>query len=412
MRLLFLLPANAISGGVFVVFEHARRLQARGHEVTLAFADIASNKNISIYPGMEDVETVYLTEIAQERVFDIALATWWETAYLIHKVTAKHYGYFVQARESYFYSQESIFPLLVQHSYNAGFHVLTISRSLSKYLSSWLGYEPAVIPNAVESEVFASSVPILPPASGFRRVLVEGVPRSHVKRTELALEVLEHFPELEVVLLSQCDKPDGKYSVSHTFEAIPYSHVPPIYRSCDFILKLSREESFARPVLEMFAAGGTAVVAEFAGHEEYILHDHNALTVPVNDKDAAIKAVARLIGEPGLMARLSREASATARTRCLGQSNDLLADELDQIFASEITKHRPLEELWSSFTAAGGIRQYESTLEKMQNQCESLVAENTSLRNTIEKITCSYSYQLGNKIAKPLRHVRKLLNLY
>jgi hypothetical protein len=50
-----------------------------------------------------------------------------------------------------------------------------------------------------------------------------------------------------------------------------------VYRSCDDILKLSLVESMFGPPLEMFHCGGTAIVYNVTGHDEYIVHGRNAL---------------------------------------------------------------------------------------------------------------------------------------
>jgi len=87
---------------------------------------------------------------------------------------------------------------------------------------------------------------------------------------------------------------------------------PRIYRSCDLIVKLSYIEGMFGPPLEMFHCGGTAVVYDVPGHEEYIDSGRNAIVIPVGDEAAAIAAVDRLKNDLVLRAHLKKGARETA----------------------------------------------------------------------------------------------------
>src|SRR6185503_2631305 len=125
-------------------------------------------------------------------------------------------------------------------------------------------------------EWFRDVAPRIPRRGGRVRMLVEGSAAYACKRIPLAFAVLAEVPEAETIYLT----PDGRghphWRIDHAFAKVPYREVPSIYASCDILLKLSSEESFALPVLETFASGGTAVVSAFRGHAEYIGHGHNA----------------------------------------------------------------------------------------------------------------------------------------
>ena len=55
-----------------------------------------------------------------------------------------------------------------------------------------------------------------------------------------------------------------------------------IYRSCDVIVKLSYVEGMFGPPLEMFHCGGTSIVYDVTGHDEYIVHGKNGLVAKKN----------------------------------------------------------------------------------------------------------------------------------
>ena len=161
-------------------------------------------------------------------------------------------------------------------------------------------------------------------------MLVEGPGGLWYKRIDLAFSVLKRLTEAETLYLSSDGVRHADWRVDHYFERVPYRDVPGVYASADVLLKLSKEESFSRPILEMFAAGGTAVVAAFEGHDEYLRDGYNCLVVPIDDGTAALAALNRLIHEPGC-STVAPGARETALRFSWQHSNDLLEQELAKI---------------------------------------------------------------------------------
>lgn len=64
--------------------------------------------------------------------------------------------------------------------------------------------------------------------------------------------------------------------------------------------------------MEMMACGGTCVVSEVTGYDEYIVHGYNALVVPMGDIAAAKSAVQQLILDTGLREQLTENGRRTA----------------------------------------------------------------------------------------------------
>jgi glycosyltransferase involved in cell wall biosynthesis len=60
------------------------------------------------------------------------------------------------------------------------------------------------------------------------------------------------------------------------------------------------------------AAGRPIVAPDLPDMREVLVHDDNALLVPTGDDDAAVRALTRIIEEPGLAERLSGAAKKTA----------------------------------------------------------------------------------------------------
>jgi glycosyltransferase involved in cell wall biosynthesis len=343
MKICFLLPINDISGGIFTVYEHAKRLARKGHQAVIAFEQRSSPLRITLYPGMELVRTTLLHDIAEREEFDAACATWWETAYSIKRIRAKCYCYFVQGFEERFYEPSEVSTRsLVRKTYEENFHLFTVTHALRRYLRDEFGRESTVVRNSVDVQSFERAIPRIPRNGSDRiRVLVEGCGPIPFKRIGLAFSVLSDVPEAETVYLDSGWWCERSWRIDHHFTRVPYDEVPGIYTSCDVLLKLSSEESFARPVLEMFASGGTAIVSAFQGHAEYIRHGGNALVVPIDDREAAVRALKQVIADRDLRVRLQAGARETCGEFSWDDSNAVLEADLQQALARH-RRRRPL----------------------------------------------------------------------
>lgn len=310
MRIAFLLPSNTISGGVFSVFRHASYLRSVGHEITIGFVSY-NNCERAIYPGLDGVELLHWRALIGRPCFDAVIATWWETVALINEINSAHYFYFVQGFEDEFYPEGSSYAKLALDTYKQPIHFIAVSQALCKRLQAF-GHEVTFVPTGIELERFTTTIAAIP-RRGRIRALVEGLPHEERKGVRQALDLLSGFEELEVVYISPEGTPDFDARIDYFFQAVPYEQMPSLIKSCDFIVKLSRTESFALPVLEMFACGGTAVISDFKGCDEYILHNENALVVPFGDMAETRLAIQSLISNAALRLKLSTAAVATAQ---------------------------------------------------------------------------------------------------
>jgi hypothetical protein len=64
----------------------------------------------------------------------------------------------------------------------------------------------------------------------------------------------------------------------------------------------------------MFHCGGTAVVYNVTGHDEYMVNGENALVIPSGDERSAVAAVNELKRRPDFLARLKEGALDTAQS--------------------------------------------------------------------------------------------------
>jgi hypothetical protein len=87
---------------------------------------------------------------------------------------------------------------------------------------------------------------------------------------------------------------------------------PQIYRSCDILVKLSTVEGMFGPPLEIFHCGGTAIVFDVTGHDEYIIDGVNACVISRGDADRVVSRLQRLLSDRDTLSQLQQGALQTA----------------------------------------------------------------------------------------------------
>ena len=178
------------SGGVRAVLNHAGKLAARhGMDVRVVTWD---EPPVDALPaGVEGVTLDHATEIEA----DVALATWWRTAYSLFDVPARRYAYFVQSLEERLYRPGDPERLGVVLTHGLPVSFLTEASWIAELLGRLRPDVPCRhVPNGIDKELFR--IRDSPSASdGPLRVLVEGSPELWFKGVPDALKALDRMTE-------------------------------------------------------------------------------------------------------------------------------------------------------------------------------------------------------------------------
>lgn len=312
MKWAILLGSPDISGGTYVIFEHAIRAKRRGIDVCIITETRVDKKRLDWHA--ESKELTWLTfDEAREIVFDVAIATWWSTVYELYKVEARTYIYFVQSIESRFYPEsEVVMRKLADATYMPWLYVITEATWIQKYLNELYGLHPFLVRNGVRKDIFAkSSECYAERIPGKLRVLVEGPLKVPFKNVERTIVLCNKSEADEVWLLTST--PVEKYpGVDRVISNVPIRETPLVYRSCDVIVKLSYVEGMFGPPLEMFHCNGTAIIYDVSGYDEYIKHNFNAFVVKRDDEEAVIAHINELKANQATLKRLQEGAKETA----------------------------------------------------------------------------------------------------
>ncbi|MCX8517401.1 MAG: glycosyl transferase family 1, partial [Rhodoferax sp.] len=267
-----LVGSMAISGGTYVIVQHAAWLQDQGYNVTLAVQERFTAETLAWHDRAIRLRCIPI-ESAKEEPFDLVIATWWKTAFDLHHFNATRHAYFVQSIESRFYPEAEI-PLraLVNATYRLPLCYVTEAVWIRDYLASNYGHAATLVRNGIRKDIYRPDGATVMPRNPDRqpRVLVEGHFGVAFKNTALSVRLAREAGAKDIWLLTGTPV-RWVPGISKVFSQVPMVTTPEIYRSCDILVKLSTVEGMFGPPLEIFHCGGTAIVFDVTGYDEYIV---------------------------------------------------------------------------------------------------------------------------------------------
>jgi O-antigen biosynthesis protein len=336
LKVAFLLPDNRISGGNIVVFRQARNLSENGFDVSLIF--LSAEYGLGTPMGMGRVFSEIDLDVES---FAVVFATWWETWFLLPHIKSDHYAYFVQSDERRFYSAKEIARRqLVRTTYAKNFcHIVTEAAWIKDMFATEFSRGAAHTPNGVDLKVFSPSQNWgREDQHNKLRILIEGPGRVGFKRVGFCFDVLkaagsERF-DIELVSTDGFIKKEWRKICNAVHSRVSQTELAGIYRRNDLLLKLSTVEGVFGPPLEMMACGGTAIVSDVSGHEEYIKDSVNAVVVPKDNLAATVEALNKLDQNRVKLQELKREGLRTASEMNWDKKVPIFLKAVNQIVAS------------------------------------------------------------------------------
>lgn len=320
MRICFLLPTLRRSGGVAVAVAHARGL-ARDHGWE---ADVVVTGDA----GFDD---------AKRQRYDVAIATWWETAAALWELDAARRVMLLQSFEQRFYDRGAPFERL---SAEATLALPLDFVAVAPWMRDLLAeLRPdarcRVVPPGVDKRCFGAE----PEArrEGPLRVLIEGQPSLRFKGVHEAVAAVQAMQERVHSTLVALDADGaGGIAVDRVVGGIDADGMAALYRDSDVLVKLSRVEGLGLAPVEGFHSGLPCVVTPYTGHGEYARHGENALVVGFDDLPGTAAALDLLARDRDLLARLSAGAlEAAAGWPSQDESTALLHRALTEIMDTE-----------------------------------------------------------------------------
>lgn len=309
-KIIFIVPGVGINGGIAVIVRHAHMLMDQGHDVTL----LNIGKPGKLETWFPDVKVPVIdyadADSYQLENIDLLFATGWQTASYISSIEAKRKLYFVQSDERRF-ADDAETKKLIEDTYRMDCEYLTEARWIQRFLKDEFDHPSYYVPNGLDLDIFNERAPLVPRSSRLK-ILIEGPVVIPFKGVADAYQAVKDL-DADIWLVSSAGGPERDWRIDKFFEAVPFTKMHEIYSSCDVFIKMSRIEGFFGPPLEAMACGCSVVVSKVTGYDEYIVNEENALVVEMGDVEGAGKAVARLLQDPQLRARLVANGYETAR---------------------------------------------------------------------------------------------------
>jgi glycosyltransferase involved in cell wall biosynthesis len=359
MRIAWLLPDLTLSGGAGIVIEHARQLTLH-HDMpgTLVRTNPQTRPDWA-YRGLADLEAITLDE-ARKREFDVAVATWWETAFALFELKAARHAHFIQLLEDSHYAPGEPDRLGFAQVYGLPVRFITAARWIHRTVEAMQpGNRAFYVPSGMAKETFA--IPDAPPVhDGPLRIVIEGGPELIRKGVPHALEAVRLMRADKRVTLVTPSAPSTPHpGVDEHLGGIPHAEMAQLFARHDVLLKLSRAEGMYGPPLEAFHMGATCVTNPVTGHEDYVVHDENALVVDWDDPVGTARALDLLATDRALLARLREGALATARAWPDWETSSTQMAEIMRALASEPPPPARASGIRAAATAQAMIAQLE-----------------------------------------------------
>lgn len=333
----FLLGQSNICGGTYVIYQHALFLQKAGYEVTLASLDYKEylalkEAGTDWHPGLSELHFISMQE-ARGKQYDIAIFTWWRTIYCLPQIQADLCVYFVQSIESKFHHpSESSLINLINSTYTFNLPVITEATWIQDFLYQHYGSHALLAKNGIRKACYSIHGRSVEKKSINKlRVLIEGPLRVWYKNTDRTIDLCSQVDDIEVWLLTST-KINSHPKVDRVFSCIPIEGVADIYRSCDVVVKLSYVEGMFAPPLEMFHCGGTCIVYDVTGYDEYIIDGYNGIVIKTNDEVGVLDAIQLLKQDRTYLNTLKTGALETAKQWInWDESSRIFMDSMEQI---------------------------------------------------------------------------------
>jgi glycosyltransferase involved in cell wall biosynthesis len=333
LRIVYVTEDTGIGGGHRDIFEHLSRLADRGHDAALyTLGDppdwFELRAPVRSFPDYDALVAALAPLEA------IKVATWWMTALPVYRASVVH-GipvYFVQDIETSYYPDHEQARHAVLDSYRPEFRYMTISTWNRERLRE-LGLDAELIPPGIDLDTFR-----VRPEITRRADMVLALGRSNpLKNLPLTLDAWRALPEPRPELCLFGIEPHLATDLGMRYVSSPDDEeVGELFSRATVFVQTSTHEGFALPPLEAMATGAAVVCTDAHGNRDFCRDGVNCL-MPAPDSRAVTAAIARLLAEPELRARIGRAGIETAADYAWERR----IDALEELFA-RIARSRQL----------------------------------------------------------------------
>jgi glycosyltransferase involved in cell wall biosynthesis len=350
MRITFITPTLNDSGGVKVVLIYAEELTRLGHSVTIVSQpraapslrdQLRSLKNgdgwlssppIAIPDGVLNLVLDCHRPTVDGDVpdGDVVIATWWETAEWVSKLSPSkgRQIYFVQGHEVY-----PPIPARAHDSYTLPMKKIVVSKWLQKIMeSNYLASSVAIVPNTVDRYKFFAPQREKQPRPTLGLLYSTSFPKG-LDASLRAIELIQRkMVDLRVVAFgSQPQARSHPLPRGSSYTRLPsIKRLRSIYSQCDVWLTASRSDGFNLTALEAMACRAPVVSTKVGWPAEGISNGLNGFLCDVDNTEELADSAIQILRLPTKQWRLMSEYAyqTLAPTESWAASAKLFAEEI------------------------------------------------------------------------------------
>lgn len=342
MIICYLLESTNLAGGVRVVFDQARLLSQKGHQIIIR----ARFGNHHWYHHPIDVD--YIDDLASPfpantALPDIVIATFWTTAHAATQLGCRKAFHFCQGYEGDLPEYAGILKDIEQ-AYQLPIPKLTVGDWLTKRLQqlySTPDFTVQTIGQIVDTALFT------PPKFMFGRWLrkllrrpvkilliglfessVKGIPDAlHAIKTVRKQNVKLHVTRVSSHPLTEQEKTITQ--INRYLTQLPPQAIAQLYRTHDLMIAPSHAaEGFGLPFAEALASGLSCIATAIPSHLSFdTVHDY-AVFVPPKDPQAMAQAILKLLNNSHQQAFLCQRGPQLIQKRF---SSNAAIEKLEQL---------------------------------------------------------------------------------
>jgi len=340
------------SGGIRVVYEHANRLVARGHLVSVVQPRrlkclprpekttpycmvrgwVEKLHSMLVKPTMDwqpvdrRVKSLFVPDSEASHIpdGDAIFATAWKTvrSVLDYPKAKGEKFYLIQGYETFIGPKD-----LVEETWHAPLHKVVVSKWLVD-IGRQLGCSDlAYVPNAINHERYR----LVRPIEGRQPRVAMAFSKAPIKGAADGIEALriarDRYPGLEVVLFGQTRLRSRipRWIEYHSNPAQDFI-IRQIYNKSSIFLCSSLSEGFALPPAEAAACGCAVVATDNGGIRDYIEHGVTGLLSAPGNPEALAENLCLLLGNDNLRVRIANACNMFVAGLSWDRSTSLIED--------------------------------------------------------------------------------------
>ncbi|MBI2616823.1 glycosyltransferase family 4 protein [Candidatus Gottesmanbacteria bacterium] len=260
------------SGGLAVIAKQAAWIASLGHNVSVC----------TIVPGDRNLFPKNIPFFSpfqfwnMRKFYDIVIATFWPTAYLLPFINSAKRVYFVQGWEPGF-SKNIILSRLAQETYSFPYFTITVSPYLSEKLQKYKSSHVPIVSPGIDRTFFRvrpKRRPRRPFCQIFSVLSTYDYPKGVDILIDLVRKIKKSYPSFRFALASyEKNPPSPDFDVFYTNPS--QMLLRQLYSQSDLFLHTSRSEGFPLPPLEAMASSCPVIATDSGGIRAYAKDRYN-----------------------------------------------------------------------------------------------------------------------------------------